>query len=54
MDGVDATDEDVEHAVAQLVVGEALALGLGGDEIGDEVSAGSWRRAAIQLGRPRR
>ena len=35
--GVDAADEDVEDEVAQLVVVEALALGLGGDEVGDEV-----------------
>ena len=37
--GVDAADEDVEDEVAQLVVVEALALGLGGDEVGDEVLA---------------
>jgi hypothetical protein len=41
--GVDAAHHDVEDQVSQLVVCEALAafaVGLGGDQVGDQVVAG--------------
>ena len=47
--GVDAADEDVQHEVAQLVVAEALAGLLGGDQVRDQILAGTAPAGRDQL-----